>query len=1157
MHICFVEMKGCNVFSKKCVVSLLLSISICMMSSRIAFSASATISAENVIALKIENYSEPEDSSLAYIPIDSTGDNCSDENLISRNAFELPFRFTSFNQFQISCDSMTLNKIGSVNICPDFKNDSSYEESSSKRTNLTKNKTFLNSNAILAHNDSVIISIDTNCKTLLKIRWFQNWSLLKSTGDTAFIYKPKNDFHTTDTVTAVICDVKSDSMLIQSWFITKPIVFDSAGVYVYRLSGDSSAFKVDTLQYNGYLSMYADSSFVEYMNNDDSLYSYLKSIHIDSNATDSMLIHSVFKNYSDIFIQDSSLQTYLSDRSLDKTDSLNDADADSLELSYQLSDTSIRSNYDSLFLDIAPDSGEIIDSLAISYADSLIDSSMQIDAQYQPDGEDSVLVIQSYTPGTDTACSYNDTLRFSVYTAGEISQQIIFQWFMNDSLIAGEDDSIFNFIPIQNKNGIDTIFTVISDTSKHYNKKIIWYVEKYEPENNMPEIISYLPRDTILSFLGDTLVFSVVVQDQEQDSLIFRWFKNDSLLENNQDSSYSFFKNDSSGTADTVHVRIQDVKHDSMIEFAWYVLPPTPEERLPEFKIYPKSDTLLAIQDSLLFKSIISNVDIDTLYFKWFLNEQLIENDDDSTYLYFCKHKYQEKDTLAVTIHGADQDTIATNRWIISKYSSSKIIDELLFLPEADTFVTKGDSLRLSVTSGRYNDSLKYVWFFNSKLIFDHSDSVYTYKPDSVGLKIDTIQIFVIDMINDTSRSYNWRLWNDRPRIPIKLISCFPANDTTIFRGDSLQFGAKIDNPLADSLSFRWFMNAKELVTENDSTFFYVARDSIFSADSIQVYISDRDTVITVKWCVHLQNKPARAVLPSPELIFPINQEEMCEEDKFIWSIDSLNPDDSDAYRYVVQISTDTLFSNVIVSDTVDVDTSIRCDQLKNYNKLEKQQSYFWRMKAIGQNEEASEYIKSKNDFRYLPLFVELTNFYAERNTKGYLVLYWETGYEMQNFGFNIYRSRQAMDNFIKINDDVIVGEGSYSYIDETVTAGETFYYKIEEICKNGKKKTHHPITVETPMPENFNLFPNYPNPFNTITLLRYQLPVQSHVNIDIYNVLGRRIRTIIDEIKEAGFYTVTWDGLDNDGVPVVSGLYFYQMRAGSFKTTRKMTVVR
>ncbi len=94
-------------------------------------------------------------------------------------------------------------------------------------------------------------------------------------------------------------------------------------------------------------------------------------------------------------------------------------------------------------------------------------------------------------------------------------------------------------------------------------------------------------------------------------------------------------------------------------------------------------------------------------------------------------------------------------------------------------------------------------------------------------------------------------------------------------------------------------------------------------------------------------------------------------------------------------------------------------------------------------------------------------------------------------------------------------------------------------------------------LPGSFKLFQNYPNPFNPITEIRYLLPYVSHVKIEIYNLLGRRIITLVDEYQEAGSRVVRWDGRDGGGNRVESGVYFYRVEAGGYKTTKKMVLLR
>ena len=85
----------------------------------------------------------------------------------------------------------------------------------------------------------------------------------------------------------------------------------------------------------------------------------------------------------------------------------------------------------------------------------------------------------------------------------------------------------------------------------------------------------------------------------------------------------------------------------------------------------------------------------------------------------------------------------------------------------------------------------------------------------------------------------------------------------------------------------------------------------------------------------------------------------------------------------------------------------------------------------------------------------------------------------------------------------------------------------------------------------------NYPNPFNPITTLKYDLPEQSMVNIFIYDLLGREVRTLVNTTQDAGFKSVIWDATNDFGKPVNAGVYLYKIQAGEFVQTRKMVLLK
>ncbi|MDP8241146.1 MAG: T9SS type A sorting domain-containing protein [Candidatus Hatepunaea meridiana] len=94
-------------------------------------------------------------------------------------------------------------------------------------------------------------------------------------------------------------------------------------------------------------------------------------------------------------------------------------------------------------------------------------------------------------------------------------------------------------------------------------------------------------------------------------------------------------------------------------------------------------------------------------------------------------------------------------------------------------------------------------------------------------------------------------------------------------------------------------------------------------------------------------------------------------------------------------------------------------------------------------------------------------------------------------------------------------------------------------------------------IPEDYFLAQNYPNPFNATTKIRYGLPEDGLVRIAIYDLMGRRVRTLLNESMRAGYHTMIWDGKTSAGVSVSSGLYFYRIQAGRFTKVKKMTMMK
>jgi hypothetical protein len=94
-------------------------------------------------------------------------------------------------------------------------------------------------------------------------------------------------------------------------------------------------------------------------------------------------------------------------------------------------------------------------------------------------------------------------------------------------------------------------------------------------------------------------------------------------------------------------------------------------------------------------------------------------------------------------------------------------------------------------------------------------------------------------------------------------------------------------------------------------------------------------------------------------------------------------------------------------------------------------------------------------------------------------------------------------------------------------------------------------------LPNTFALHQNYPNPFNPTTTIKYSIPEHGHVVLEVFNLLGQSVATLVDEAQPAGSHEVSWDGTSDDGSGVASGMYFYRLTAGAHSESRKMVLLK
>ena len=97
----------------------------------------------------------------------------------------------------------------------------------------------------------------------------------------------------------------------------------------------------------------------------------------------------------------------------------------------------------------------------------------------------------------------------------------------------------------------------------------------------------------------------------------------------------------------------------------------------------------------------------------------------------------------------------------------------------------------------------------------------------------------------------------------------------------------------------------------------------------------------------------------------------------------------------------------------------------------------------------------------------------------------------------------------------------------------------------------------QTNLPDNFSLSHNYPNPFNPETQIEYALSRNCQVKLIVFNILGQKVKTLVDEFQTVGYKTTHWDGKDEAGKEVASGVYFYKLKAGDYNETKKMILMK
>lgn len=175
---------------------------------------------------------------------------------------------------------------------------------------------------------------------------------------------------------------------------------------------------------------------------------------------------------------------------------------------------------------------------------------------------------------------------------------------------------------------------------------------------------------------------------------------------------------------------------------------------------------------------------------------------------------------------------------------------------------------------------------------------------------------------------------------------------------------------------------------------------------------------------------------------------------------------------------------------------------------------------------------------------------------EGAVTLNWQLSSIDPEIIFHISR-REALGPFVQVGEvEGKPGELSYVYEDRSAAGGMTYIYRVAYVSGSDRGILFETDAIWTaPVP--LTLAQNHPNPFNPSTTIEFYLPESGQVTLRVFDVSGRLVRTLVDDAREPGNHSVTWNGLDENGSQVPSGVYFSQLNAGKTRLSQKMILLR
>jgi len=175
---------------------------------------------------------------------------------------------------------------------------------------------------------------------------------------------------------------------------------------------------------------------------------------------------------------------------------------------------------------------------------------------------------------------------------------------------------------------------------------------------------------------------------------------------------------------------------------------------------------------------------------------------------------------------------------------------------------------------------------------------------------------------------------------------------------------------------------------------------------------------------------------------------------------------------------------------------------------------------------------------------------------QGHVITIWRLIDIAGELTFDVFRREESSERYHLMPDADIQRRGNeFSFEDHTTDPGMTYQYRVV-IYEDGNAITSFETVVTTPTAA-FSLGQNTPNPFNPTTRIEFSLERASQVTLAVYDPSGRLVTTLLDENMDPGTHTAEWDGRDDSGGRLASGVYFYRLTAGKHTLSRKAIVLK